>query len=215
MPPLTKLPTSWATPAVTAAGNTALLAVAPHAELLRPSQHLIFRAFELVPPHDVRVVIFGLDPFPTPGHAMGLAFSVPVSTDSPPPTLNNIYKEFETDLGRTLRSSDLTSWAEQGVLLANVALTMAGGKAGEHITYWKPFTKAWVSHLQCLDRPCVWILWGNDAKAFKKDITGRNQRIIESPHPSRKSARRGFFGSRPFSRANELLLQMDCKPIDW
>jgi len=215
IPPLTQLPTPWATPAVTAAATKALIAVAPHAELLRPLPHLIFRAFELIPPQDVRVVIFGLDPFPRLGHAMGLAFSVPESTVPLPSTLKNIYKEFKTDLGRTLRSSDLTHWAKQGVLLANVALTMAGGKAGEHVTHWQPFAKAWVRHLQGLDQPCVWILWGNDPKALKTLITSRNHRLIESPHPSPRSAWRGFFGSRPFSRANEILIQMGCKPIDW
>lgn len=209
------LPASWRTPELVLHSERAIAAVEPFSAVLRPVPALIFKAFEMVPPDGVRVVIFGLDPFPTPGHAMGLSFSVPEDADSLPPTLTNIYKELETDLGRPLRSSDLTRWAQQGVLLANVALTMAGGKTGEHIKHWKAFAQAWVRHLQALDRPCVWILWGNDAKEFKPLITGKNQRVIESAHPSPLAAYRGFWGSKPFSRANELLAELGQSPIEW
>lgn len=209
------LPATWATPHLSATASAALAAVKPYTTQLRPVPELIFRAFGLVAPSATRVVIFGVDPFPTPGHAMGLAFSVPEDADFMPPTLENLRAEFEDDLGRPLRSSDLTHWAKQGVLLANVALTMAGGKTGEHLKHWRTFARAWVRHLQELDEPCVWILWGNHAKAFKKLITGKNQRIIESAHPSPRAAYRGFWDSKPFSRANEQLEQMGQPPIDW
>lgn len=208
------LPLTWATPQLREHSHTALSAVAPFAARLRPQQDLIFKAFEMVPPAAVRVVLLGQDPYPTPGHAQGLSFSVPHGTQPLPPTLRNILKELESDLGAS-RSPDLTAWAKQGVLLANAALTMAGGKTGEHLAHWEAFTRGWVQHVLSLEQPYVWVLWGNDAKAFKPLITGANQRIIESSHPSPLSAYRDFWGSKPFSRTNALLIELGQQPIDW
>lgn len=212
---MSTLPSSWSTLAIQSAAVAALAAVSRYSATLRPVPDLVFRAFEKVSPAEAKCIILGLDPYPTPGDAMGLSFSVPGSTAKLPPTLRNIMKEFAEDLGAELPSPDLTSWAEQGVLLANTALTMAGGKSGEHLQHWEQFTNAWITYLQELDRPCVWILWGNDAKLLRPLIQGTNQRIIESPHPSPLSAYRGFWGTRPFSKCNDLLAAMGEPQIDW
>lgn len=210
---MSSLPKSWSTARTEYTAQQALAIVTQHADL-RPRPDLVFKAFELVEPANVRCVILGMDPYPTPGHAMGLSFSVPEATKPLPPTLRNIMKELATDLGITLASTDLTGWAAQGVLLANAALSMAG-TAGEHNKVWNPFTKAWIELLQAQENPCVWVLWGNDAKAYKPLISGANQVVIESAHPSPLAARRGFFGSRPFSRCNELLREMGQPAINW
>lgn len=207
------VPSAWATPRIIEAANQALSRVSGLAEL-RPTADKLFRAFDLVAPHEVRCAVLGMDPYPTPGHAMGLSFSVPEGTKPLPPTLRNIMKELEADVGVALPSTDLTAWGRQGVLLANAALSMAGA-AGEHFKLWAPFTQAWIEHLQELNQPCVWILWGNDARAYRPLIKGSNQRVIESAHPSPLAARRGFFGSRPFTRCNELLAEMAQPGIDW
>lgn len=207
------VPVAWATPRIVDAAKQALQHVSG-LDALRPSIDKVFRAFELVSPDTVRCVVLGLDPYPTPGHAMGLSFSVPAGTHPLPPTLRNIMKEVLADLGQPLQSTDLTSWGERGVLLANASLSMAG-ETGEHNKVWAPFTRAWIELLQERNRPCVWILWGNDARAFRPLITGSNQRVIESAHPSPLAAHRGFFGSRPFTRCNELLAEMAQPAIDW
>lgn len=209
--PTTRLPITWATATTEPAATAALAAIADQANL-RPTPDKVFRAFELVAPEAVKCVILAMDPYPNQELAVGVAFAVPEGSRTPP-SLANIMAELSADVGHS-RSTDLSGWASEGVLLANAALTMAG-KTGEHKKIWQPFTRAWIAHLQTLDRPCIWLLWGNDAKAYRPFITGRNQRVIESAHPSRRSARRGFFGSRPFSQCNELLVAMGCEPIDW
>ena len=173
------------------------------------------RAFDLAP-GDVKVLILGQDPYPTPGHAMGLSFSTQPGV-RPPRSLVNIYAELESDLGLVLSDAgradgDLTSWFNQGVMLLNRVLTVEAGNAGSHRKMgWEEVTEA---AIRALNRPeLVAILWGKDAQSaahFIPDAT-----IIASPHPSPLSARRGFFGSKPFSRANEALLQAGEVAIDW
>lgn len=181
---------------------------------LRPEPSLVFRPFEVLAPSQVRCVVLGQDPYPTPGHAMGLSFSVPNGTRPLPPTLKNILKELESDLGETFVGSDLSGWVREGVLLANAALTMAG-TPGEHARVWASFTKAWVARLVQENKPCVWILWGKDAAAIAPWITASNHRIIQSAHPSPLAAYRGFWGSNPFSRCNAQLASLGCPAINW
>lgn len=211
-----KVPAAWAEccPGIEEAAAAALAKVDPSWQDVFPAKQNVFRAFDLVGPDDVRCVILGMDPYPTPGHAIGLSFSVPEGTKPLPKTLKNIITEFEEDVGATLPSTEFHGWAEQGVLFANAALTVHG-KPGAHMKHWAAFTAAWIKGLQDLNAPCVWVLWGNDAKVFRPLITGSNQRVIESPHPSPLAAYRGFFGSRPFTKSNELLTELGCKPIDW
>ena len=180
-----------------------------------PARDDVMRAFDLAP-GDVKVLILGQDPYPTPGHAMGLSFSTQPGV-RPPRSLVNIYAELESDLGLVLSDAgradgDLTSWFNQGVMLLNRVLTVEAGNAGSHRKMgWEEVTEA---AIRALNRPeLVAILWGKDAQSaahFIPDVT-----IIASPHPSPLSARRGFFGSKPFSRANEALLQAGEVAIDW
>ena len=180
-----------------------------------PARDDVMRAFDLAP-SDVKVLILGQDPYPTPGHAMGLSFSTQPGV-RPPRSLVNIYAELESDLGLVLSDAgradgDLTSWFNQGVMLLNRVLTVEAGNAGSHRKMgWEEVTEA---AIRALNRPeLVAILWGKDAQTaarFLPDAT-----IIASPHPSPLSARRGFFGSQPFSRANEALIQAGEEAIDW
>jgi len=162
---------------------------------------------------DVRVLIVGQDPYPTPGDAMGLSFSV--SRGRPMPrSLSNIARELEADTGERLLTGDLTSWADQGVMLLNRCLTVAPGAPGSHRGKgWEQFTAHAIGALVARGGPLVAILWGRDAQNLAP-MLGDVPRI-ESPHPSPLSASRGFFGSRPFSRANALLEQQGAQPIAW
>lgn len=177
------------------------------------------KALELTAPDAVKVVILGQDPYHGPGQAMGLSFSVP-SGVRVPPSLANIYKELEADLGVPRPAhGDLTRWAEQGVLLLNNTLTVEDGKAGSHAGRgWDAVTDACVAAVAARDAPSVFILWGSHAQAKAKRIAGLRggpHLLIESPHPSPLSAHRGFFGSRPFSRANAFLEANGRGSIDW
>ena len=168
-----------------------------------------FRALT-IPLENVRVVIFGQDPYPTPGNATGFAFAVPTDVKIPV-SLRNIFKEYQEDLGRNqMPSSDLSQWSNQGVLLLNRALTYSPDgqlSSGD----WIPITNAIAQKLG--ERDVVAILWGNDAKTLKQYF--RNDWVIESAHPSPLSAYRGFFGSKPFSRTNEILEKNNLPPITW
>lgn len=168
-----------------------------------------FRALT-IPLENVRVVIFGQDPYPTPGNATGFAFAVPTEVKIPA-SLRNIFKEYQEDLGRNqMPSSDLSQWSNQGVLLLNRALTYSPDgqlSSGD----WIPITNAIAQKLG--ERDVVAILWGNDAKTLKQYF--RNDWVIESAHPSPLSAYRGFFGSKPFSRTNEILEKNNLPPITW
>ena len=178
-----------------------------------PRGNDILRAF--ADPFDaVRVLIVGQDPYPTPGHPMGLAFSTQPGV-KPPRSLVNIYKELQEDLGVAPRADgDLSSWSAQGILLLNRVLTVRPGAPASHRGKgWEAVTEAAIRALAARDQPLVAILWGRDAQSAARFL-GDTPRI-ESPHPSPLSANRGFFGSRPFSRVNELLVAQGAPPVDW
>ncbi|GAB3276162.1 uracil-DNA glycosylase [Parasphingorhabdus pacifica] len=178
-----------------------------------PAGENVLRAFQQ-PFDDVRVLIVGQDPYPTPGHAVGLSFSVAPGV-RPPRSLVNIYREYSEDLGHPQPSSgDLTPWTEQGVLLLNRALTVEPGKSAAHRGKgWEEVTDQAIRSLATRDAPMVAILWGNDARKLRPLMP--EVECIESPHPSPMSADRGFFGSRPFSRTNEILQRQGADPVDW
>lgn len=197
--------------------RTVIAALETEDDILPPPDQ-VFRALHYLPPQNVRVVILGQDPYPTPGHAHGLAFSVDRKVRPLPRSLNNIFKELEDDLGASPAHGDLSHWADQGVLLLNTALTVAAGKAGSHARIgWAALTDQIVAELASRNG-LVWVLWGNQAQAFHPWIesgSGKNRLIIESAHPSPLSARRGFFGSKPFSRINAHLAKRGAAPIEW
>jgi len=179
-----------------------------------PAGAHVLRAFEQ-PLDAVRVLIVGQDPYPTPGHAVGLSFSVAPDVAPVPRSLANIYRELQTDLGVPLPSTgDLSPWAERGVLLLNRVLTVRPGKPASHRGKgWESVTAQAISALVARGGPLVAILWGRDARNLVPHLGAVP--AIESAHPSPLSAYSGFFGSRPFSRANELLTRQGAAPIDW
>jgi uracil-DNA glycosylase len=182
-----------------------------------PAPKNLFRAFELTPFDEVQVVILGQDPYHGAGQAHGLSFSVVVGVRNPP-SLQNIFKEIENDIGEkpTSDSGDLSRWAKQGVLLLNATLSVRAGAAGSHQNKgWEQFTDAVIRTLSEEREHLVFILWGNYARSKKALIDASKHDIIESPHPSPFSARNGFFGSKPFSKANAYLKTHGEKPIDW
>ncbi len=181
-----------------------------------PRKDQVFRAFS-TDLKSVKVVILGQDPYHTPGVADGLAFSVKNGKDYLPPSLVNIYKEIDADVGtRENRSGDLTSWATQGVLLLNNVLTVESHLARSHRGRgWETFTKHCVEYLSKNRDHIVFILWGRDAREKKNLIDTERHLILESAHPSPLSAYQGFFGSRPFSKTNEYLMQHGELPIKW
>lgn len=181
-----------------------------------PHRSLVFNAFNLCSFDNTKVVILGQDCYHTPGMANGLAFSV--SKDmSLPPSLRNIYKELESDGFKTPKHGDLTSWATQGVLMLNCALTVVEGKPNSHKDIWTEFTDHVIKELSDKKKGLVFMLWGNYAKAKKKLINkNNNHHLLESAHPSPLSANNGgWFGKKQFSKANQLLINMDLEPIDW
>ncbi|MCZ7415625.1 MULTISPECIES: uracil-DNA glycosylase [unclassified Streptomyces] len=179
-----------------------------------PAGKNVLRAFQQ-PFDEVRVLIVGQDPYPTPGMAIGLSFAVSPEVRSLPGSLENIFRELHTDLAVPRPSSgDLTPWTEQGVLLLNRALTTAPRKPGAHRGKgWEEVTDQAIRALAARGKPLVAILWGRDARSLRP-LLG-DVPVIESAHPSPMSADRGFFGSRPFSRANELLARQGAQPVDW
>ncbi|BCO37012.1 uracil-DNA glycosylase [Mycobacterium heckeshornense] len=181
-----------------------------------PSGPNILRAFTF-PFDQVRVLIVGQDPYPTPGHAVGLSFSVAPDVRPLPRSLENIFAEYVDDLGHPTPScGDLSPWAQRGVMLLNRVLTVRPGNPASHRGKgWELVTEHAIRALADRKQPMVAILWGRDASTLKPILAGGQCVAIESPHPSPLSASRGFFGSRPFSRANELLEKMGAEPIDW
>ncbi|MFC9787961.1 uracil-DNA glycosylase [Rhodococcus sp. NPDC127528] len=185
-----------------------------------PAGENVLRAFGQ-PLDDVRVLIVGQDPYPTPGHAVGLSFSVAPDVRPVPRSLVNIFTEYSADLGYpTPANGDLTPWAQQGVLLLNRVLTVQPGQAASHRRKgWEQVTEQAIRALvdrtdpTGSPRPLVAILWGRDAATLKPMLG--DVPVVESVHPSPLSASRGFFGSRPFSRANRLLDELGAKPVDW
>ena len=181
-----------------------------------PSGDRIFRAFE-TPLADVRVLIVGQDPYPTPGHPIGLSFAVERHVRPLPRSLQNIYLEREADLGiPPSEHGDLSAWQSQGVMLLNRALTVAPGTPASHRGKgWEQITMRAINALIERGGPLVAILWGRDARSLSPMLNAGGVGTIESAHPSPLSARRGFFGSRPFSRANALLADRGAEPVDW
>ena len=185
--------------------------------IVYPPPKNIFRAFDLCPFDEVEVVILGQDPYHGRGQANGLCFAVGDGILLPP-SLQNIFKEIENDLGEPLknRTGDLERWAKQGVLLLNATLTVRAHKAGSHQCQgWEQFTDAAIRALSEKRENLVFILWGNYAKAKGAHIDRTKHLIIESAHPSPFSAYSGFFGSKPFSKTNDYLKAHNKKPIDW
>jgi len=191
-----------------------------HAEVasgavIYPPAAKIFKAFELCPLQDVKVVILGQDPYHNPGQAMGLSFSVPDGVPAPP-SLKNIYKEIENDLGILMGSCyNLEPWARQGVLLLNAVLTVRAGQAASHAGYgWERFTDAVIKTISDRREGVVFLLWGNYARTKATLIDRSRHHVLEAAHPS-PLARGAFFGCRHFSMANAILVSEGLCPIDW
>jgi uracil-DNA glycosylase len=176
----------------------------------------IFNAF-YVPLNDVKVLIVGQDPYPNMNHPIGLAFAVNKNVKPLPPSLVNIYKELKNDLGiNNYEHGDLTNWTKQGVMLLNRVLTVRVGIPNSHKNKgWEKITETAIKILNNRDKPLVAILWGNNARTLKNIFTNPKIKIIESAHPSPLSAQYGFFGSEPFSKTNNFLLNNNLDPIDW
>jgi len=177
-----------------------------------PKKDLVMRALSR-DLYDSKVLILGQDPYPNPDHAVGLAFSIPAEEKKLPSSLKNIFKELNTDLGiSTPESGDLSPWLEQGVVLLNRTLTCRSGESNSHADIgWRSFTEVCVAKIA--ERGAIAILWGNSAQECSKYFT--TDKLITAPHPSPLSAHRGFFGSKPFSRANAALVLAGKPPINW
>jgi uracil-DNA glycosylase len=209
----------WAEALEPVAGRIAAMGAFLRAEIAAGRRYLpagenVLRAFKQ-PFADVRVLIVGQDPYPTPGHPVGLSFSVAPEVKRLPPSLVNIFREYSDDLGYPAPANgDLTPWTERGVLLLNRVLTVAPGKPGSHRGQgWEEVTEQAIRALAAREAPLVAILWGRDARTLVPLLDGVGR--VESAHPSPYSAASGFFGSRPFSRANQLLAQRGAEPVDW
>lgn len=189
-----------------------------------PASDQIFQAFKDTPLNDLKVVILGQDPYHSIdlkselAHAHGLAFSIPKSAQKIPPSLKNIFKELQSDLDsyKIPKHGNLTKWAQQGVLLLNSALTVRAHQANSHSKIgWQKFTDTVIQKVSQTTDQKVFILWGNYARSKKTLIDTKKHLVLESPHPSPFSARKGFFGSNPFSKANQYLEKHKQRPIDW
>jgi uracil-DNA glycosylase len=213
--------TGWAGALAPVADQVAQMGEFLRAEIADGQRYLpagpnVLRAFSF-PFDTVRVLIVGQDPYPTPGHAVGLSFSVAPDVRPLPRSLANIFTEYSADLGYPQPSNgDLTPWCQRGVMLLNRVLTVRPGAPASHRGKgWEVVTECAIRALVARDRPLVAILWGRDASTLTPLLDGQRCVAIESPHPSPLSASRGFFGSKPFSRANELLAGMGAEQIDW
>lgn len=193
-----------------------LLAERERGKRIFPKASNWFRALDLTPLEEVRVVILGQDPYHGPGQAHGLCFSVPPEVP-PPPSLVNIYKESASDLGIIpARHGFLEHWARQGVLLLNSVLTVEMARAASHRDRgWERFTDAVVQHVNARTEPVVFMLWGNYAQKKAAFVDGSRHLVLKAPHPSPLSAHSGFFGCRHFSKANAFLKARGLRPIDW
>lgn len=194
-----------------------LVSQAREGKAVLPPAEQRFNALQSTPLAEVKVVILGQDPYPTPGHAHGLAFSVQPTVKPLPRSLGNINKELISDVGVDNRHSGyLQAWAEQGVLLLNTVLTVEAGNAGSHQKRgWEHFTDAVIRCVSARAQPCVFMLWGGQAQKKARLIDTERHMIINSAHPSPLSARRGFFESRPFSRANAFLREQGRTEVAW
>ena len=182
-----------------------------------PPSDDIFNAFHFTPLSKVKVLILGQDPYHNVHKAHGLSFSVPDDQKDIPPSLQNIYKELQEDLGcRVPNNGYLKKWADQGVLLLNTVLTVRAHQANSHQGKgWEKFTDAVIQAVNMQDRPVVYLLWGKPAQSKASMLTNPKHLILKAPHPSPLSAYRGFFGCRHFSRANAFLVENGAEPIDW
>ncbi|MGY1489003.1 uracil-DNA glycosylase [Methylobacillus pratensis] len=212
------LPATWAEaiPELQALYNS-ISASLETVEDVRPRRGLWFEALRQVEPAKARVVLLGQDPYHGEDRgiqqAHGLSFSVPEGV-RPPPSLRNMIKEMQTDVGQTLSSGNLMPWAKQGVLLLNASLTTRGGVAGAHSKIWQAFTHAVIYYLGQREAPLVFILWGSHAQQFRPLIAPQHH-VISSVHPSPLSAHRGFFGSQPYSRVNAALRNLGLAEVQW
>lgn len=181
-----------------------------------PPGQLIFNAFAITPFNKVKVVVLGQDPYHGAGQAHGLSFSVPDGI-KPPPSLVNIYKELQQDIGMTIpNSGNLTRWAEQGVLLLNAVLTVRANEPASHAKIgWMDFTDAVIRKISDEKKGVVFLLWGRFAQEKQVLIDATRHHILKAAHPSPFSADKGFFGCKHFSRTNELLMKQGLTPIDW
>lgn len=181
-----------------------------------PREEDVFRAFQMTPYQDVKVVILGQDPYHGPHQAQGLSFSVSDQVRIPP-SLRNIFRELHDDLGCTIpKAGDLTEWAKQGVLLLNTVLTVEEGRANSHRHKgWELFTDGVMKELNAREKPIVFLLWGKPAEAKRTLLDESRHVCLCAPHPSPLSARRGFFGSRPFSKANAQLRKWGYGEVNW
>ena len=214
-----RLADDWAAALAPVAGGLAEIAAMLDAERAAGAQVLpepdrVLAAFAR-PLAEVRVLVVGQDPYPTPGHAIGLSFATAPEVRPLPASLRNIYRELHDDLGiAPAAHGDLTAWADRGVLLLNRVLTVRAGEAGSHRGRgWEAVTEQAIRALAQRGGPLVAVLWGNDARKLKPLLAGVP--IIESAHPSPLSASRGFFGSRPFSRVDDALRAQSAPAIDW
>ena len=180
-----------------------------------PPEDEIFTALNLTSLNEVKALILGQDPYHDDNQAHGLAFSVRQGTKMPP-SLRNIFKELKSDLGINAENTELTAWAEQGVLLLNTVLTVRAHNAGSHRKHgWEVLTDAIVRYVNCKSSHCAFVLWGRDAWMKEPLIDTNKHLIIKSVHPSPLSASRGFFGSKPFSRINDFLRKNNIAAVDW
>jgi uracil-DNA glycosylase len=188
------------------------------AHTVYPPRDMVFQAFKLTKPSDLKVVIIGQDPYHNPGQAMGLSFSVPRGIE-PPPSLINVYREIQDDLGLKMNFSngDLTPWAQQGVLLLNAYLTVRAGEPLSHaIPEYDQFINDTMVYIDGLQQPIVFMLWGSFAKKFQPLVTNPKHRVLMANHPSPMSANRGgWFGNKHFSQCNAYLSQEGLSAIDW
>ena len=184
--------------------------------VIYPGMYDIFNALKYTSYEDVKVVILGQDPYHEPNQANGLAFSVNNGVEFPA-SLNNIFKELESDLGiKKPKSGDLTKWAKQGVLLLNSVLTVRAHAARSHAGHgWEEFTTAVIKKINERKDPVIFVLWGNDAKRKEEYITNKNHFVLKAAHPSPLSAYNGFFGCHHFSKINEILRRLNKEEIDW
>lgn len=181
-----------------------------------PTSRNILRALSSTPPDEVRVVILGQDPYPTKGHANGLCFSVNAGVTKLPKSLINIFSELKDDLGIIKETGDLGEWALQGVLLLNSSLTVVEGEPGSHSGIgWEGLSLDVIRYLNENSSNIVYILWGKHAQEKEMYIDAENNLILKAPHPSPRSAYRGFFGSKPFSQTNKYLEEVGKRPISW
>ncbi|MFY7991265.1 MAG: uracil-DNA glycosylase [Fluviicola sp.] len=188
-----------------------------HPNAIFPKGHLIFRAFDACPFDELKVVILGQDPYPTPGHAHGLCFSCDEHVRPLPKSLQNIFKELEDDLGIPApKNGDLNHWAEQGVLLLNAILTVRSGQPLSHANKgWELFTDVVIEVINREKTGVIFVLWGAPAQQKGRMIDENKHIVLRAPHPSPLSAYRGFFGSKPFSSINEALKRMGREAIVW